>query len=1186
MLYDFNSNPTNLNFGGSLWDGVTGTTTGSANWRTNGGAGPAGSTTNGPVQPGVTGDGFMQLTFASLSCGPTPTFSSGLSGCMLFDDFDHGLVVAGFTLEADLRIGNGDPNPADGFSINYVRANDPILAALAAGDTFADMNGHVSPNGGQFSDNGSGTDLSLMEEGATTGLAIGFDMWDSGGYTIPPASPAVGLELPGLTHDGIGMDIRVDGVMQTTLSMPNGTTQATSDEHGNALTATDTVGTRGATDWTSIETGPYDGTACDSTLSWVHLKVVLDTNDVLNVWWKNHQILTNYQTTFFPSAGRLVLASRVGGNTANIEIDNIQITTIPGSVAVIGPAVGSSYGFQIQASDSGSSVIDTNRPITLTLNGASVPPVVSKIGGTTTVSYLGTTLFASGSTNTVVLGLQDTSGNPLTATRTFIAPSYGAIAAGDAIATGVDTSKPGFRLQTWQGTGPVTGVGLGEPNHIYWANEQVAGLHGTNSAVTTGFSDGGYMDFTSVINFDITPTPGDGNFQTNNGYPDVMFPGLPGSVGNGTDNASMEGLFFLQFASSGLYTLGVNSDDGFALTEGPNPKDRFANVLGSFDGGRGASDTTFNFYVPQAGIYPFRLLYYNGGGGANCEFFSVANGVKYLVNDPDPTNTSGVHAFYSGPARPAYVSQVNPYPGQSGAFPSQVLVQLIDGSTTVGNVSLTVDNQSSPAATVTKSGAVTTAKISYGSSNLLAPGAHTATLVWSDSATPPHTATNTWSFNVMNAPVMLDAGPSVPASAVDASQPGFKLTITQLDPSIVGDSGDGLANQSDSANALVGGLYFPWYGTNTVDAQFGSFSGIPADTNNIWYYSNAIDFNVSGSAGDFPLNYFLPGIQGVTLSLDNYATWFDGWVVFPNTGFTVLGVNSDDGFRLSEGTGLLRQVLHVNGTNGVNTDVAAVVSVTNYGNGGFGASLPLAPLVAPVFYVSSNNYTVGGSINLSGKIALVDQGLYGAGDALLAYIAQTNGAVGFILINAPANGLPYVMGGTAGTNVITIPSLCVNGDFGQRDFWLTNGNLTASIGASDALVINSADYGKGLSHQDAGVIVPTAGAYPIHLTYFQGGGGAGLEWSSLAPALNADGVRSLINDTNDVASLIAYRAVTVGPRPTLSLGKQGNSWVITYTGKLYSAPTITGTFSPVAGASSPYTVPTGAGAMQFYRAGP
>ena len=225
--------------------------------------------------------------------------------------------MSAFTVEADLRVGNGDAHPADGFSISFVRANDPVLRALQAGDTFPEMNGLISPNGGQFSDNGSAGDLSLMEEGTQTGLSIGFDLWDSGNYTIPPASPAVGRVAPGLTQDYIALDIRVDGLLLAMLQMPNGTTQNGSTIPGSG------------TDPTSIETGPYDGTGCDSNLLWVHLKVVLDTYGELSVYWKNSEILSNFQTGWYPSPGRLLMGARVGGSTANIEVDNLQITTVP-----------------------------------------------------------------------------------------------------------------------------------------------------------------------------------------------------------------------------------------------------------------------------------------------------------------------------------------------------------------------------------------------------------------------------------------------------------------------------------------------------------------------------------------------------------------------------------------------------------------------------------------------------------------------------------------------------------------------------------------------------------------------------------------------------------------------------------------------------------------------------------------
>lgn len=59
-----------------------------------------------------------------------------------------------------------------------------------------------------------------------------------------------------------------------------------------------------------------------------------------------------------------------------------------------------------------------------------------------------------------------------------------------------------------------------------------------------------------------------------------------------------------------------------------------------------------------------------------------------------------------------------------------------------------------------------------------------------------------------------------------------------------------------------------------------------------------------------------------------------------------------------------------------------------------------------------------------------------------------------------------------------------------------------------------------------------------------------------------------------------YSAVV---QPTLSLSNTGGNLVLTYSGVLQSAATVDGTYAPVAGAVSPYTV-TKTGAAQFYRA--
>ena len=100
------------------------------------------------------------------------------------------------------------------------------------------------------------------------------------------------------------------------------------------------------------------------------------------------------------------------------------------------------------------------------------------------------------------------------------------------------------------------------------------------------------------------------------------------------------------------------------------PLDYFINpppinpVLGQDDVGKGASDITFPVVVQQAGIYPLRLVYYQGGGGGNCEFFSVTGTNRVLINDltstkgPGP-NGSGLRAWYALALPTVSVSQVS-----------------------------------------------------------------------------------------------------------------------------------------------------------------------------------------------------------------------------------------------------------------------------------------------------------------------------------------------------------------------------------------------------------------------------------------------------------------------------------------------------------------------------------------------
>src|SRR5262249_13142126 len=145
-------------------------------------------------------------------------------------------------------------------------------------------------------------------------------------------------------------------------------------------------------------------------LCWQHVKVVLDTNSLLSVYWKNTLLLSNYPTSYLPGPGRLVFGGRTGSYWENHHVDNMAITTIPAAVAVVGAASGFPDGFSLTINDSGSSVVDTNQPITAVLNGSSATPLsIIKTGGVTVVTYHGfPRLLTAGATNTVTVSGHDT----------------------------------------------------------------------------------------------------------------------------------------------------------------------------------------------------------------------------------------------------------------------------------------------------------------------------------------------------------------------------------------------------------------------------------------------------------------------------------------------------------------------------------------------------------------------------------------------------------------------------------------------------------------------------------------------------------------------------------------------------------------------------------------------------------
>jgi hypothetical protein len=433
----------------------------------------------------------------------------------------------------------------------------------------------------------------------------------------------------------------------------------------------------------------------------------------------------------------------------------------------IAAPIGTFAGFTIAVSDAPPVVADTNT-IVLKFNGAPVTPTsVTKNNGITTIAYnVPNPPLPSKSTNTTSLTIKDSTGADHSSNGSFVVAPYITVPPSLAL-TGVDTTKPGFNVRPHQID---TTRGPGGENSLANAEQQAAdgyidpltGLPYANTADLTG-ATGGIIAYTGVINWNnngtaygILNVPADiGNWRDTNAAPynlaDIQFPGMPGSA-NANHNSALDAAFnsfveeisvYLQLPT-GYYRMGVNSDDGFKVSVAPGTPDVFGLQLGVFDGTRGSANTLFDFYVPAGGYFPFRLLWWNGNGGASLEWFIVdtSTGQRYLINQNDP---KAPKAFRTA-AGPASVKSILPANGFAGVNTnSPVKIVLVDGSTTVvdGSISLWIDgNQVSPTIV---NGATTT--VTYNGTYKFVTS-HTGTLVWGESTTPQTMHTNNFTFAI------------------------------------------------------------------------------------------------------------------------------------------------------------------------------------------------------------------------------------------------------------------------------------------------------------------------------------------------------------------------------------------------------------------------------------------------------
>jgi hypothetical protein len=439
-------------------------------------------------------------------------------------------------------------------------------------------------------------------------------------------------------------------------------------------------------------------------------------------------------------------------------IDNFHAEPSAGRDASLTGFFGNGNGWTAQLLDGTGTLAVNQSTIAATVNGTAATPLqITKTGDNYTISYVSPTALPSDTTNTVVITFNDTSApaKTYTVTRSLIVEPYVVIPATSSVA-GVDTTSSGFKARMHQ-------IGVprapGDRNSI--ANAEKQFVNGfidpatndpyPNLAADPGTPDGAYA-IPTVINWNQDAPADAGNFgaASTPAREDAPFPGI--DIFTNSDDIVSEMLTFLELKAGVVYRMGVNSDDGFKVTVGKNPRDVFSMILGSFNTGRAATDTTFDFMVEADGIYPFRLLWWEGTGGAAVEWFTVQpDGTKILVNDREIAGH--VKAYSTGPTPPLYVESVSPYPGETNAPGALVIeITLEDAATAVNSSSVKLfvnDVDVTSSATVTKAAGSTETKITYDPPGVLTPEtALNVRLEFADNAATPVTRTVNYTIKV------------------------------------------------------------------------------------------------------------------------------------------------------------------------------------------------------------------------------------------------------------------------------------------------------------------------------------------------------------------------------------------------------------------------------------------------------
>jgi len=283
-----------------------------------------------------------------------------------------------------------------------------------------------------------------------------------------------------------------------------------------------------------------------------------------------------------------------------------------------------------------------------------------------------------------------------------------------------------------------------DSNGVAVANEAFPG-NGTNGNHTV-----------EIINFELAAEP----FTI---YTPTLFPGIPGTNGS-TENFTVQVIAYIDLPA-GVTTFGVNvgadrtdvnDDDSYAVFVGANPLNLFNLQVGEFD--RNAppfesnahNDNQWSVEAPVAGIYPFRLIYWQTGHGANLQWYTVdPNSLEtVLVNDAnDPRAAAAYRSASSAKANSAAILEVTPLPNSAGnasSDPVHILLKNGASPVTISSIRLTLNGAAvTPQSIISTNGNIA---IQYEPNATRQNPTNAMTLVYRDGTGASYT--NSWTFEI------------------------------------------------------------------------------------------------------------------------------------------------------------------------------------------------------------------------------------------------------------------------------------------------------------------------------------------------------------------------------------------------------------------------------------------------------